>query len=195
MHLLALSGSLRAASTNTALLRALAARAAPRARVTLYERLGRLPIFTPDLEGPETPAEVQAFAAAIAAADGIVVACPEYVHALPGGLKNAVDWLVPREELIGKPIAILHASSRGDEGLAILRRVLGTVSENFRAEIFERFDLRRLDPGAAAAHLAEPAQTARLDAFLGRFLAAIGERPAQAARNPVGMNANRLPGP
>jgi NAD(P)H-dependent FMN reductase len=178
MQILALSGSLRAASTNTALLHAFARRAAPRAQVTVYEGLGSLPIFSPDIEGPDPPPAVEALAAAVGAADGLVIACPEYVHALPGGFKNAIDWLVPRYEIVGKPIAILHASSRGEEGLTALRRVLGTVSENFHEDIFARFDLRRLSPAAVAAHLDAPAQAARLNDFIDRFLAAIARRPA-----------------
>jgi NAD(P)H-dependent FMN reductase len=68
-------------------------------------------------------------AAAVARADGLVIACPEYVRALPGGFKNAVDWLVSRDEIIVKPIALIHASHRGDDMLEQLRLVLGTVSE------------------------------------------------------------------
>lgn len=176
MRLLALSGSLRAASTNTALLRVFAQRAAAQAQVTVYDGLAGLPIFSPDQDGPATPAPVLAFAAAVAKADGLVVACPEYVHSLPGGFKNAIDWLVPRPELIGKPIALLHASSRGEEGLAALRRVLGTVSENFREDIFARFDLRHLPPEAVATHLAEPEPSQRLGHFIERYLAFVAGR-------------------
>lgn len=182
MQILALSGSLRAASTNRALLSALARAAPPGLQVTLFDGIGALPVFTPDLDGPETPPAVAAFAAAVGAADGLVVACPEYVHALPGGFKNAIDWLVPRPEIIGKPIALLHASSRGDEMLASLRRVLSTVSENFLPELFERFELRNLPPEAVAEALAAPAEAARLAGFLTRFAAAIAaRRPAESS--------------
>ncbi len=173
MRLLAISGSLRAASTNTALLQALARHALPRAQVTIYDGLGSLPIFSPDIEGAQTPPAVVAFATAVGAADGLVIACPEYVHALPGGFKNALDWLVPRYELIGKPIALLHASSRGDEVLASLRRVLSTVSDGFREDIFVRFDLRHFAPEEVADFLHQPRQAEQLYDFLDRFLAVI----------------------
>jgi chromate reductase, NAD(P)H dehydrogenase (quinone) len=170
MQLLALSGSLRRASTNTALLRAFAGMARPWARVTVFQGLGDLPIFNPDDEGGATPRAVRAFAALVAAADGIVVSCPEYVHALPGGFKNAVDWLVSRDEIIGKPIVILHASHRGEDVLADLRRVLGTVSDRFAPGIFAAFPLRKMTPEEVIAHLAEPDQAARLQRFLTAFL-------------------------
>ncbi len=69
----------------------------------------------------------------------MVVARSEYVHALPGAFRNALDWLEPRPEPIGKPIALLHASYRGEDALADLRRVLATVSDGFAPGIFARF--------------------------------------------------------
>jgi chromate reductase, NAD(P)H dehydrogenase (quinone) len=171
MQLLALSGSLRRTSTNSALLRALAAVARPPTKVTLFGGLADLPIFNPDDEGERTPPAVRRFAAAVAAADGIVVSCPEYVHALPGGFKNALDWLVSRDELIGKPIALLHASHGGEAVLADLRRVLATVSDRFAADIFARFNLRKLSPEAIVDQLAAPENLARLTGFLDDFVA------------------------
>jgi chromate reductase, NAD(P)H dehydrogenase (quinone) len=186
MQLLALSGSLRQASTNTALLRGFTAIARPLADVTLYDGLGRLPIFNPDDEGDRTPDAVLRFAAAVAAADGIVVSCPEYVHALPGGFKNALDWLVSRNEIIGKPIALLHASHRGEDVLADLRRVLGTVSDRFAPDVFAAFQLRKMTADEIAIHLAGPEQAARLRGFLAAFLAHVRDGPGvDAAGNPL----------
>jgi NAD(P)H-dependent FMN reductase len=173
MNILALSGSTRAASVNTALLRALARHAPRGVSVDLFDGIASLPIFSPDLEGPPAPPSVEAFAAAVARADGLVIACPEYVRALPGGFKNAVDWLVSRDEIIVKPIALIHASHRGDDMLEQLRLVLGTVSENFTADIFERFALKASTPGEIAAYFEAPEQAARLRAFLDQFAAHI----------------------
>ena len=142
MNILAISGSTRAASANTALLQALARNAPHGVSVRVFAGIADLPIFSPDLEDPPAPPAVEAFAAAVARANGIVVACPEYVHAIPGGFKNAIDWLVSRDEIIAKPIALIHASHRGDDMLEQLRLVLGTVSENFTTEIFARFALK-----------------------------------------------------
>ncbi|MFC2969842.1 NADPH-dependent FMN reductase [Acidimangrovimonas pyrenivorans] len=169
MKVLAISGSRRAASTNTALLRGLAAAAGPGHAVTLCDGLGDLPIFSPDREGPPAPPAVEAFAAAVGRADALVISCPEYVRAMPGGFKNAVDWLVSRDEIIAKPIALLHASHRGEDVLADLRRVLGTVSAGFAPDIFDRFELMKLTPDEIAERLAAPEATARLRGFLDRL--------------------------
>lgn len=156
MNLLAISGSARRLSTNTALLRALAAVAPDGIAVTVFDRIGDLPVFSPDLEGERAPPSVQAFTKMIAASDGLVVSSPEYVRSLPGGLKNAIDWLVSGDAIVGKPIALAHASHRGDDMLAALRTVLSTVSGNFNAELFLRFPLMKASPEAIAAFVAEP---------------------------------------
>jgi chromate reductase, NAD(P)H dehydrogenase (quinone) len=169
MQLLAISGSLRAGSTNTALLHVLAKLAAPRADVKVFTGLGDLPIFNPDAEGAATPVPVLAFADAVRRADGLIISCPEYVHALPGGFKNAIDWLVSRDEISGKPIALLHASHGGEDVLSDLRRVLATVSDRFASDIFARFSLRKLSPEAIADRLAEPEEQAKLTGFLDAF--------------------------
>lgn len=169
MHFLALSGSLRAASTNTALLRAFARTAPPLAVVTVYDGIAALPAFSPDREGDETPPEVLTFAAAVSQADGLVISCPEYVHAVPGAFKNAIDWLVSRDELIGKPVALLHASHRGEDVLADLRRVLSTVSDRFAPDIFARFELMKLDPDQVALRMEDSENRDRLIAFTRRF--------------------------
>lgn len=166
MKILALSGSTRAASSNTALLRALAGLAPHGIEVTVFAGLAALPVFSPDAEGPPAPAAVEAFAALVAGADALVISSPEYVHALPGGLKNAVDWLVSRPEIIGKPCALLHGSHRGDEALAQLRRVMQTVSDGFAPDLFERFALNGLSPADVATYLAHPAECQRLEGFL-----------------------------
>ena len=91
MRLLALSGSLRTASTNTALLHVFARAAAPEVTVQVSAGLADLPAFNPDLEGDATPAAVLVFAAAVAAADGLVVACPEY--AIPCPAPSRMRWI------------------------------------------------------------------------------------------------------
>lgn len=168
MQIATLSGSPRAASTNTALLHALAAAAPAGMTLSACPSLTELPIFNPDLEA-NTPPVVQAFAAQIAAADGLIIASPEYVRTLPGGLKNAIDWLVSRPEVIGKPIALAHASHRGDDMLETLRAVLATVSQRFAPEIFLRASLNGQTPDQIAAHLAQPAQKQAMHGYLEQF--------------------------
>jgi chromate reductase len=117
MNIVAISGSLRAASSNAALLRA-AARVAPDGvRITLYESLGDLPHFNPDLdgEGMEPPPTVRALRELLIAADAVLISSPEYAHGVPGSFKNMLDWLVSVGELVGKPVALLNASPAGGE--------------------------------------------------------------------------------
>lgn len=165
-RVLAISGSTRAASTNTALLRALAKVASSRLDIRLYGDLISLPIFSPDREGDLTPQPVLDLAAGIQAAEALLFSIPEYVHALPGGVKNAIDWMVSREEIIGKPIALVHGSHRGEEGLAQARRVLGTVSEGFREDIFLRLPVLKLSADEITALVTSDPHRAEVTAFL-----------------------------
>src|SRR5439155_26208619 len=94
MQFLAISGSLRHASSNTQLLRAVALLAPPGLRITQFDGLGALPHFNPDLDtDPPSPA-VRVLRESIAAADGLLISSPEYAHGVPGVLKNVLDWLV-----------------------------------------------------------------------------------------------------
>ena len=128
IELLAISGSLRAASTNSALIAALAAGAPIGCRITVYDGLGRLPIFNPDDEGERTPSEATRLIEAVTQADGVIVSCPEYAHGVPGGMKNALDWLVSRDAAVGKPAMLVHASSRSLYARAALAEIMRTMS-------------------------------------------------------------------
>jgi NAD(P)H-dependent FMN reductase len=156
MKILAISGSGRAVSTNTAMLRAVAEIAQPDHDVSVFSGVTSFPVFSPDLESRELPAEVQRFVSQIEQSDCLIIASPEYVHTIPGGLKNAIDWLVSRDEIITKPIALMHASHRGEDMLAHLRLVLGTVSQEFTQDVFLRFELIKLTPDEIGHHFTEP---------------------------------------
>jgi chromate reductase, NAD(P)H dehydrogenase (quinone) len=117
MKVIAISGSLRRESSNAALLRA-AARVAPDGvEVVLYDGMGELPHFNPDLdgEGMEPPPSVRALRELLTGADGVLISSPEYAHGVPGSFKNMLDWLVSEGELAGKPVALLNASPAGGE--------------------------------------------------------------------------------
>lgn len=169
MKFLAISGSLRAGSTNTAMLSALQSAAAPKHLIALSQHSATLPIFSPDLEGLPLPTAVEEFCKAIDSADGIIIASPEYVRAIPGGLKNAIDWLVSRDEVVAKPIALIHASHRGDDMLHQLPLVLGTVSQRFNPDLFLRFHLMKLSPDEAAEALSSDRHKAEMCDFLDQF--------------------------
>lgn len=169
MKILAISGSGRAASTNTALLRAVAEIARPDHQVTVFAGTGSLPVFSPDLEPAPRPASVQNFADMIKESDGLIISSPEYVRAIPGGLKNAIDWLVSGEEIVSKPIALIHASHRGDDMLDQLRLVLSTVSQRFAPDLFLRFDIMKLSPQEISQRLTTEAKRAAIAEFLKSF--------------------------
>lgn len=169
MKFLAISGSGRAASTNTAMLHALSAVAGPGNQIYVFDRISDLPVFSPDKEAVALPEPVQSFADLIRDCDGLIIASPEYVRAIPGGLKNAIDWLVSRDEIIGKPIALMHASHRGDDMLEQLRLVLSTVSIRFTADIFLRFDLMKRSPEVISNVLQLPHNRRAMADFLSDF--------------------------
>ncbi len=112
MRILALSGSTRRASLNTRL-----AHLIPQLRtddqVTVRADLDRLPFYDADLEAAGIPAAVEQLRTAVAAADLVVIATPEYNGTVPGLLANAVDWLsrpARASVLAGKPVLVISAS-------------------------------------------------------------------------------------
>jgi chromate reductase len=130
MRLLAISGSLRAGSFNTALARAAADVAPEGVDVEIFDGLGELPLFDADLDGDAHPA-VRHLRRRIDEADAVLFVTPEYNGSIPGVLKNAVDWASrPRGDaaLLNKTVAVAGAST-GQYGALWaqqdLRRVLG----------------------------------------------------------------------
>jgi chromate reductase len=143
MRILAISGSLRRASTNTAALEALARLAPEGARVLLYRDLASLPPFNPDddIEDKPKPEPVDTLRALVDASDALVIAAPEYAHGLPGALKNALDWLVASETFAGKPTALLNTSPRAFHAQASLREILSTMAARLIPEAFVSISL------------------------------------------------------
>ena len=117
IRILALSGSLQSSSSNTALLRLAANLADPGTVVDVFETLGELPYFNPDLDVEPAPGAVADLRARVGAADGVLIATPEYAHEMPGVLKNALDWLVSSGELYSKPVAVLAAAPSPERGI------------------------------------------------------------------------------
>lgn len=127
IRVLGLCGSLRAASINAALLHAAVRLAPPKVSLELFDHLGRLPLFNPDLEiAPPTP--VQQLRQAVAQADALLIASPEYAHGVTGTIKNALDWLVSFEPFVHKPVAVWNASPRAHHADDALRETLKTMS-------------------------------------------------------------------
>jgi len=173
--LLALCGSLRAASLHRELLGAAQDLAPAGVKLRIVSDLGALPLFNPDLEA-ELPAAVRRLHAEVAGAEALVIASPEYAHGVTGTIKNALDWLVSFEPFVGQRVAIWKASPRARHADAALRETLRTMS----AEIVEPACLSlpllgaRLDAAGirAAPAMADPIRTA---------LRALVQGPAPAA--------------
>ncbi|HET7573121.1 MAG TPA: NADPH-dependent FMN reductase [Gaiellaceae bacterium] len=152
MRILAVSGSLRADSHNTALLRAAAEVAPDGVELELWHGLGDLPVYDQDLEDAEAPASVRRLREAWSEADAILFATPEYNGSVPGGLKNAIDWASRpklRAALTNKTVAVVGASTGQFGALwaqTDLKRILGIAgarvvgTEIPVARAHERFD-------------------------------------------------------
>ena len=168
--MLAISGSLRAKSVNTAALLAAQSLAPAGLEVALYRGLGDLPHFNPDLDAEPLPAPVAAWRAAVASADVLLFCPPEYAHGLPGALKNALDWLVSLEGFPGQPVAILNARPGATFALAQLRETLRVMNARLLDDACVELPLtsNRHDP---ASLLRLPAVRAQLEHCLARLAA------------------------
>lgn len=137
LRLVGLSGSLRRESFNTALLREFARRLPDDAQLELHD-YAELPHYNQDVDVDPPPPAVERLRQAIAAADGVVFATPEYNFSVPGVLKNAIDWASRpafKAPLNHKPAGLLSASKSavgGARSQVALRQVLsGTLTPVF----------------------------------------------------------------
>ncbi len=149
MRVLAISGSLRRDSYNRALLLAAAELFPPDVEVEIFEELKAIPPYDEDDDVDPAPAAVKRLRDAIAAADALLVATPEYNSSLPGQLKNALDWAsrpLATSVLRYKPVAVIGTSAGAFGAVwaqAELRKVLGATGA------------RVLDVELAVGHAAE----------------------------------------
>lgn len=173
LQLLAISGSLRAASSNTAVLDALATLAPIGVTLTRYAQLADLPYFNPDLDIDDNklPPVVRALRTQIGQADGILISSPEYAHGVPGVLKNALDWLVGSVEFPYKPVALINISPRSIHAHASLVEILSTMSAKLINDPALTLDLPRKGLGVAGM-LNEPTIHVALQAAIAAVLRA-----------------------
>ena len=137
--LIGISGSLRRASFNSAVLRAAAASMPKDSRLRI-ESIADFPLYDGDVEARGIPAPVQNLKNAIAAAEGLLLVSPEYNHSVPGVAKNAIDWLTrPPEDVrrvfFGKPVAIAGASP-GAFGTVLSQNAWLPVFKTLRTELW-----------------------------------------------------------
>lgn len=138
VRVLAISGSLRAASSNGAVVEAAGLVAPDGVRVEVYGGLAGLPHFNPDVEETALPPEAAELRAAVGRADAVLISSPEYAHGVPGSLKNALDWLVGGPEFYRKPVALVNASPGSVHAPAQLAEIVATMGGDLvRAALVE----------------------------------------------------------
>ena len=161
ISLLGLSGSLRAQSYSTGILRTLQERTPKRIELRIHD-LADVPLYNQDRDGTDAPAEVTALRNAIAAADGLEIVTPEFNYGIPGVLKNALDWAsrpYGAAALRGKPVATMSASpaftggvraqSQLHETLLATQSLIVSRPQTVIAQVHEKFEGGRLaDPAS-----------------------------------------------
>ena len=153
MRVLAISGSLRRGSYNAKLLRAAEELAPASVVFDYYEELESVPPYNEDRDTAQVPPAVARLRRAIADADALLIATPEYNASIPGQLKNAVDWAsrpVRSGALWGKPVLVIGASTGAYGAVwaqAELRKALATAGARvIDAEVAVGYADKRFDP-------------------------------------------------
>ena len=180
-RILLVSGSLREGSTNTAVLKTAEQVAPTGVATTRYRGMGTLPHFNPDddREGEPVDPAVEQLRAEIAAADALLICTPEYAGALPGALKNLLEWTVGDGGTYGKPIAWINASGpAAPTGAAdaheSLRKVLGYVHAEIVEPACVRIPVTR-DAIGPDGTLSDPAGRAEVAAVLSALARHVGD--------------------
>ncbi len=133
-NILAISGSLRAKSTNLTILEIIAEMFGDKINLTIYDGLADLPHFNPDLDTDKPLVAVADLRQQINRCDGILICSPEYVFSVPAVLKNGLEWTVSSADFYNKPTALITASSLGEKAheslLLILKTIDAKIGEN-----------------------------------------------------------------
>ncbi|HEX8964398.1 MAG TPA: NADPH-dependent FMN reductase [Rhodocyclaceae bacterium] len=182
IKLIGISGSLRAGSFNSALLRAAAAMMPHDAELRI-ESIAAIPLYDGDVENQGIPVAVARLKDEVAAADGLVLATPEYNNSVPGVAKNAIDWMSrppsdSRRVFGGRPVAILGASP-GSFGTALSQAAWLPVFRILGADIWTgpRFALARANNAIGAnGDLTDPATRELLQKFVDGFVGYVKQR-------------------
>jgi chromate reductase len=138
INVVVICGSLRKGSFNAVIARGLPALAPPEMTITPAPSFAGFPLYNDDVRVEKgAPADVETFAAAIRAADGVIVVSPEYNWSIPGGLKNAIDWVSKLQDVPfkNKPVA-LQSASGGQMGGGRMQYHLRMALESIEAQMF-----------------------------------------------------------
>jgi chromate reductase len=184
MRILGIAGSVRRGSHNRRLLRAAGDLLPPGVDFVEWDGLGGLPIFDEDLETTPPPA-VQELLEAIAEADGLLIATPEYNASVPGGLKNALDWAsrpFPDNVLRDKPSAVIGASTGLFGAVWAQAEVRKALKASGAHALESELPVGMADSAFDAdGTLADPELEARLGDVLGDLLREVGAPVEQSA--------------
>jgi len=152
LNIVTICGSLRKASFNAALARALPALAPAGLSIKPAPSWADIPIYNADIQSGGFPAPVTAWADAVRSADGAIIVSPEYNWTIPGGLKNAIDWTsrMKDDPFKGKPVAIQSCAGGLLGGARMqyhLRQCLTSVESVvlIRPEVFVNFSAKKFD--------------------------------------------------
>ena len=173
IKILAISGSLRASSSNTAILRAITGVAPENIEIKLYEGLGELPHFNPDIDDDNNlPATVKDLRRELNDADGVMICTPEYAHNIPGSLKNLLDWNVSTCLLSNKPVAVI---ATGEYACAALLETLRLIEAKTgeSTTLFLPYSQSRV---GADGHIKDTQALQTLKSLLDAFVQAINNK-------------------
>jgi chromate reductase len=181
MRILTISGSLRAASTNTLLLKAIEELAPSTVTVTRYSRLDNLPHFSPERDIDPAPEAVIDLRMQLREANAVIICTPEYIHGMPGVLKNMLDWVASSGEFINKPVGVLSASP-SDMGGSRAHMALAHTMEVLMAQLPEQASLiipfvrQRMDTDG---RITDPVLKQELQKVLSTLMDTLGKQTAQ----------------
>src|ERR1051325_10516560 len=125
--ILAICGSTRKTSSNLSLINAIIDLTQEKFVMSVFRELESIPHFNPDLDNETPPDAVKNFRKQLTEADGILICTPEYAMGVPGTLKNAIDWTVSSCEFSHKPVALITASSLGENAHESLLKTLKII--------------------------------------------------------------------
>ena len=175
---LAIPGSLRRASLNRALLASAQSLAPANVTVTVHD-LRDIPLYDGDVEAGGVPEGVTALKDAIAQADGVIIATPEYNRSIPGVLKNALDWVSRKPSpLPGTPCAVVSASPGGG-GASMAQPVVKMVLHTLGADLppLREFAVKQAMAKFEGGSLTDSDTRERFAALLSAFAEWIRRRP------------------
>ncbi|MBS1528342.1 MAG: NAD(P)H-dependent oxidoreductase [Bacteroidetes bacterium] len=133
-NILAIPGSLRAGSSNHSILEYFGDLMPPEISYTIYDGLRNIPAFDPALDDETPPTGVADLRAQLNGAHAIIICTPEYAHGVPGALKNALDWMVSSGSFSGKPVALITASTGGEDAHEAMIKILNAIDATLSPE-------------------------------------------------------------